>query len=337
MYYIGLDVHKKVIVYYCQDADGRYVDQGRLSATRSEIQRWVASVPRPVHCGMEATQFSAWIHDTLYPLVDRVVVGHSARLVSPGKHKDDYVDAQWLSDQLRGGRFPAVWVMPPALRALRTVLRFRTFLDRKKVGFKNRLAALLMEQGIAYSRSRLHRRGYGAQLLSELDSELDPLLLEVLGHSRAVVQVLQRHGRELLAALESHPLIADRVARLRSVPGVGQITALVWVLEVGDPHRFGSASRVISYCGLCSARDVSAGRSRRGPVSKVRNHHLQWILVEAAKLAPIHNERLKALYERERQRGSRNRATLAVARKLATWLLALDKSGSRWNDGTEAA
>ena len=71
----------------------------------------------------------------------------------------------------------------------------------------------------------------------------------------------------------------------------------------------------------------SAGKEQRGPISKQRNHHVQTILIEAAKLAPRYNPQLAAVHERELQRGNRNQATLAVARKLVAYLMAVDKSG----------
>src|SRR5712692_9136954 len=61
------------------------------------------------------------------------------------------------------------------------------------------------------------------------------------------------------------------------------------------------------------------------PISKQRNKHLQTILVEAAKLAPRWSTELALVYEREKQRGNRNRATLAVARKLVAYLMAVDR------------
>ena len=103
------------------------------------------------------------------------------------------------------------------------------------------------------------------------------------------------------------------------------MTALTWALEVGDPERFSSIRNAISYCGLCSAQDESAGKQRRGPISKQRNQHLQTVLVEAAKLAPRWHPQLATVHERELGQGHRNRATLAVARKLVAYLLAVDK------------
>ena len=81
----------------------------------------------------------------------------------------------------------------------------------------------------------------------------------------------------------------------------------------------------VSYCGLCSAQKESAGKNYRGPISKKRNKHLQKVLIEAAKVAPRWNPQLAEVYERECAKGNRNRATLAVARKLVAYMMAVDK------------
>lgn len=69
-------------------------------------------------------------------------------------------------------------------------------------------------------------------------------------------------------------------------------------------------------------------KEQRGPISKKRNKHLQTKLIEAAKLAPHWNPQLAELHEKELTRGNRNRATLAVARKLVEYLLAVDRRGT---------
>ncbi len=90
--------------------------------------------------------------------------------------------------------------------------------------------------------------------------------------------------------------------------------------------RFSSVRKAISYCGLCSAQKESAGKEQRGPISKKRNKHLQTILIEAAKLAPHWNPQLAAVHELELKKGNRNRATLAVARKLVAYMMAVDRN-----------
>jgi transposase IS116/IS110/IS902 family protein len=113
--------------------------------------------------------------------------------------------------------------------------------------------------------------------------------------------------------------------RLMSIPAVGPITALTWVLELSDAKRFPCITEVISYCGLCGSEKSSARTAKRTPISKQRNRHLQTVLVEAPHLAPRLNRDLALLYEKEAQKGNRNRATLAVARKLTADLLAIER------------
>jgi transposase len=118
------------------------------------------------------------------------------------------------------------------------------------------------------------------------------------------------------------------VELLKSIPGVGDITALTWALEIGEVSRFGSIRQAISYCGLCPALDSSAGKTKRGPLSKQRNKFLQSILIEAAKLAPMKNPQLRDVRTRAIERGANhNEATIDVARKLVAYLLAVDKRG----------
>ena len=81
----------------------------------------------------------------------------------------------------------------------------------------------------------------------------------------------------------------------------------------------------ISYCGLYGTEKSSADKVLRTPLSKQRNKHIQHVLVEAAKLAPRQNHELAVVHERETQKGNRNRATLAVARKMVAYLLAVDR------------
>jgi transposase len=69
---------------------------------------------------------------------------------------------------------------------------------------------------------------------------------------------------------------------LRTIPGVGPITALTWALEIGDVSRFKSIKQAISYCGLCSAEKSSADKPDSNAHLQQRNKHIQQTLVEAA-------------------------------------------------------
>jgi len=328
-YYVGLDVHKKTVTYCVKEADGTIVDEGKLRATRQSLESWAQSIENPWAGAMEATMFTGWVYDTLLPYADELEVGHSfmLRAIAAAKKKNDRVDARKLADLLRCDLFPSCYMAPQKIRDLRRVLRYRNMLVREATRMKNKTAGLLMEVGAQYDKERLHGKGYFSDLLERLDY-VPRSVVELLKLTRSNVEIFEAAQRRLIEALESHRALRTRVELLMTIPGVGRVTALTWVLEISDPYRFSSRKRAASYCGLCSAQNESAGISKRGPLSKQRNKHLQVMLIEAAKLAPRWNPQLAAVYERERARGANpNRATLAVARKLVAYMLYVDKTG----------
>jgi transposase len=192
------------------------------------------------------------------------------------------------------------------------------------VKMKNKMSGLLMEVGAIYDKRKLHGKRYFGDLLERVEDVPDSVKA-LLKMSRNGFEMFNDIQKKLVTALRTNKLIRERVERLMSIPGIGELTALTWVLEIGEVSRFSSSRQAVSYCGLCSGQHESAGKEQRGPISKQRNKHLQTKLIEAAKLAPHWNEQLAVLHEKELARGNRNRATLAVARKLVEYLLAVDR------------
>lgn len=339
LYYIGLDIHKKIIVYCIKLADGTVVDRGSIEATRHALLTWANGLPGPWVGAMEATMFTGWIYDFLKPFAEELKVAHPEMLkaITASKKKNDRLDAEKISDLLRVDMLPLCYMAPQQLRELRRVLRYRNHVVHMATAVKNKMSGLLMEVGAQYSKKRLHGRKYFNELVETVE-DVPSSVVDLLKFSRTGLEVFTGVQKKLVAALKENELIRTRVARLMTIPGVGEITALTWALEIGDPHRF-SIRQAISYCGLCSALKESAGKQIRGPISKKRNKHLQTVLVEAAKLAPHRNHLLAAVYEREVLKGNRNRATLAVARKLVAYLLAVDRSETTFkvDAGAEAA
>jgi transposase len=190
-----------------------------------------------------------------------------------------------------------------------------------------------METGVSYNKQRLHKVGYFRELLAT-NQEVSDSIRPLLKLSRETIVRCQKTDYALVSSLQRDPLLAERIKRLRTVPGVGPITALTWALEIGDVSRFRIMKQAISYCGLCGAEKSSADKVIRTPISKQRNKHIQQVLVEAAKLAPRQNAELALIYEKEKQKGNRNRATLAVARKIVVYLLAVDRGQREFTAST---
>ena len=191
-----------------------------------------------------------------------------------------------------------------------------------------------MEAGVSYNKQRLHKAGYFRELLAT-NPDINEGLCSLLRVCREMVVRLQKTESALVRSLERDPLLVERVERLMTIPAVGPITALTWALEVGDVKRFSSIKKAISYCGLCGAEKSSGNTMQRTPLSKQRNKHLQTTLIEAAKMAPRYSPALALLYDKEKQKGNANRATLAVARKLVAYLVAVDRGQTQFSGAVD--
>lgn len=329
VYYIGLDVHKKTIAYCIKTITGKLADQGVISADRNTLRQWLTNLPGPWLGAMEATIFTGWIYDFLKSHAVELKVAHPEMLkaITAAKKKNDRADAEKLADLLRVNLLPECVMMPEELRELRRILRYRNMVVRTASTMKNKMSGLLMEVGATYDKRRLHGKRYFKNLLERME-DVPESVKELLSLSRGGLDLFEGVQKKLIKTLRGNALIRERVERLMSIAGVGEVLALTWVLEIGEVERFNNTRQAVSYCGLCSAQRESAGKEQRGPLSKKRNKHLQTMLIEAANLAPRWNPHLAAVHEKEMLRGNRNQATIAVARKLVEYLLAVDRRGT---------
>lgn len=275
---------------------------------------------------MEATIFTSWVYEHLRTGANLVKVAHPAMLkaIAASKRKNDRIDAGKIADLLRANLLPECYMAPLAVRELRRRLRYRNLLVRQMTQTKNKVSSLLMESGVEYNKQKLHQKKYFRELLrtaEHMPASLPPLL-EL---SRTTLDSFGKIERQLVKSMQRDALLCERIERLMTIPAVGPITAITWALEIGEVNRFPGYKQAVSYCGLCGAEDSSAGKVKRTPISKQRNKYLQTVLIEAAKLGPRLHAELAVIYAKELEKGNRNRATLAVARKLVAYLLAVDR------------
>ena len=103
MCYIGLDIHKKIIVFCIKTANGDLVGNGTIPATRSALSAWIAGLPQGWIAAMEARLFTGWVYEFLKPHADAVKVAHPEMLkaITAAKKKNDRSDAEKICDLLR--------------------------------------------------------------------------------------------------------------------------------------------------------------------------------------------------------------------------------------------
>jgi hypothetical protein len=105
--------------------------------------------------------------------------------------------------------------------------------------------------------------------------EVPESVKDLLRMSRGAMEMFESTQKQIVKRLLREPALQQRVERLKSIRGVGAITALTWALEVADPQRFSSIGDAVSYCGLTAAFRSSAGKQQRSPISKQRNAWLR--------------------------------------------------------------
>jgi transposase len=139
-----------------------------------------------------------------------------------------------LAQLLRAGLLPEAWIAPAQVRQLRALLRHRISLVRLGTQLRNRIHAVAANHG--HDRSASYRAGPGRGWLAELDRPA--VSREIITDCLAVIDALTVLTGRLDGELHAHAKADPRVKALRTLPGVGEFTALVMVAEIGDITGF---------------------------------------------------------------------------------------------------
>jgi transposase len=214
---------------------------------------------------------------------------------------------------LRADLLPEAWLAPAKVRQLRALLRHRVSLVRLGTQLRNRIHAVAADHG--YDRPASYWTGPGRGWLAGLD--LPPSSREIVTDCLAVIDGLAPVIDRIDGELHQHAKADPRVKALRTLPGVGEFTALVMVAEIGDISRFGSARKLASWAGLTPTVRGSDLKIRHGHISKQGSVWLRWALNQAAQTAKRSPE-FAASYAAIAKRRGKKIATIAIARKLVT-------------------
>ena len=132
---------------------------------------------------------------------------------------------------------------------------------------------------------------------------------------------------ELTQAIEQEVEKCPQAQRLMTHPGVGALTALAFVLIIGNVERFGSGKQIASYLGLVPLEESSGNRRRLGHITKQRSSMLRFLLVEAAQVTVRSLPEWRSKYFHVAMRRGRKIAKVAMARRLAVQLFWMWRKG----------
>jgi transposase len=121
---------------------------------------------------------------------------------------------------------------------------------------------------------------------------------------------------QLLRELSETEMYRDRVGILRSIPGIGMISAMELLLELQEVSRFRRAGQLAAYVGLTPSQHSSADKVRMGRITGIGKNTLRSILVEASWTLINKDQAMRQKYDRIKIRSGAKRAIVAIARTL---------------------
>ena len=322
MVIVGCDFHPSWQQLAIFDAETGEIAGRKLVHEGDEAERFYRGLPRPSLIGMESCGNSQWFQELLERLGHQVWIGDAAQIRASyvRKQKTDKRDAAHILKLLMEGRFPRVWVPGAEIRDLRQLLIHRHRLVQIRTRVKNGLQHLALNRGIRKKHRLWTEAGQREFLQLPLQGWAQYRRADLL----QLLKQLDEQIRPLDAAVEKAAWADERARLLMTHPGVGAITALAYVLTIGDVGRFPRGKQVASYLGLIPSEHSSSDKQRLGAISKQGNSFLRMLLVEAATTAVRHEEGMKKKYQHRCHFKLKGVAKVAAARKLAVrlyWML----------------
>jgi transposase len=317
MIIIGVDFHPEFQQIALLDTATGEVEEKRLThpGEAEKFYHALASANEIVRIGMEASGHARWFERLTTELQFELWIGDAAEIRTKRvrKQKTDRQDAQLILRLLLEDRFPKIWVPSWENRDLRQLLWHRHRMVQARTRVMNQLQAVALNEGLRCKKKLWRERGR-----QQLESfALAPWAIR---RRRDLLELLDRLNpaiAELTQAIEREVENCPAAQRLRTHPGVGVLTALAFVLILGDAERFHCGKQVASYLGLVPLEESSGNRRRLGHITKQGSSILRFLLVEAAQVTVRSLPEWRSKYFHLALRRGRKIAKVAMARRLA--------------------
>jgi transposase len=338
---LGLDVGDKESQYCLLDASGKVRLRGRVRTTREAIQEQFGGTPR-MRIALETGTHSPWISRLLEELGHEVVVANARELrkIHQSTRKNDRNDAETLA---RLARVDPQLLCPVQHRSAEMqadlgVARVRDGLVRARSRLIATVRTVMKTAG--HRMASCSADSFAHQAGDQIPREMKPLLAVLIAQIGSITEAIHSYDKQVeVLARDRYP----ETSLLKQVKGVGDLTALVFLLTLGNKQRFAKSRDVGPYLGLVPRQQESGERSPQLPITKAGNRFLRRLLVTSAHYilgphGPDTDLRRFGLQiagsasnakkgKKQGNKGAKKRAVVAVARKLAVLLHRLWTTG----------
>lgn len=324
---VGLDLGDKFSHFCVLEASGEILEEGRVATTRKGLLQRFENLSSS-RVALEVGTHSPWIQRLLTEVGHEVLVANARklRLIYHNESKSDQLDAENLARLAR--------VDPKLLHPIQhrdeesqetmAVLRSRQVLVEARAKLVNHVRGVVKSFGSrvkSCSTTCFHKKA-----AEQIPEGLRPALSAVLEVIADLTRKIGRYDQQIERLSEQR---YPQTSLLREVPGVGPLTALWFVLTIGDPHRFRRSRCVGAYLGLRPRRSQSGDDDPELQITKTGDPELRRLLVNAAHyiLGPFGPDtdlrRWGLALAARGRKNAKKRAVVAVARKLSVLLHAL--------------
>ena len=323
-FYIGLDVHKKswaVTIRSMGIQVAHFTQPPGADALAGYLQK---NFPGGCYySAYEAGFCGTGIHEQLCELGINNIVVHAADIPSTDKqkkNKTDLHDSRAIAEHLQKGNLKGIYILSREQQELRSLFRLREGKVKDVTRANNRLKSSIMYYGIVIPES-INKKDYlSLRALAWLDnyqmtSQAGKITLQQyameLKYQRTQLYQLTRLLRKQVQ--DAHAVSYEY---LLSAPGIGGITAIGLIAEIGDFTRFDNPDEYCSMLGLCPWEDSSGDTIKTKGMQPRCNRHLRPLLIEASWTAIRKSPVLFAYYSKHAARNNKA-AIVKVARRLA--------------------
>jgi len=339
--YVGLDVHKKqwtVSIYTEEFEHKTFIQPPKAEALHSYL---IKNFPGARYYSAYEAGFCGYTpHRKLHELGIENIVINSADIPSSFKEKyvkTDHIDSRKIARELRSRSLRGIYVFDPIHEELRTLSRIRFKLVRDHRKCKNRIKSFLMYYSIdippEYDNNNWSHTFLNWMKEINMNSEAGKIGLNVLLDDYQIKHLqlldvtkklkrLMKQGDNTLYML------------LRSIPGIGPLTAIALLFEIGDINRFKNLRHLSSFVGLVPYTKQSDENEYTSGIHFRCNPYLRPLLVEAAWMAVRADPILLKYYQQHIVNSKPSKVIIKVAHKLLNRIRYVMKNRKRYEINT---
>jgi transposase len=317
-FYCGIDLHARTMYVCILNQAGETVLHRNMKTDPALFLKVIAPYREDLVVAVECIFTWYWLADLCVQQGIPFVLGHALymKAIHGGKAKNDKIDAHKIALLLRGGMMPQAYVYPAEMRATRDLLRRRMHLMHKRA----ELLSHIQNTNHQYNLPEIGKKiAYKANREGVVERFVDTAVQKSIEVDLALID----HYDKLLSDIELYIVNTAKqhdvnaFYRLRSVPGIGKILALVILYEVQDIQRFPRVQDFVSYCRLVKCAKESAGKKYGTSGKKIGNAYLKWAFSEAAVLFLRNNPEGQKYLARLEKKHSKGKALTILAHRLA--------------------